>query len=67
LFTFFLFTYFLSTKRHFLSFCKTPLLSVCVSFSCISPFSNYTSGCPWPSATVKSPGFFKLGSRFSFF
>ncbi len=21
-----------------------------------------TSGCPWPSATVKSPGFFKLGS-----
>jgi hypothetical protein len=26
-----------------------------------------TSGCPWPSATVKSPGFFKLGSRFSFF
>ncbi len=28
---------------------------------------SYTSGCPWPSATVKSPGFFKLGSRFSFF
>ncbi len=27
----------------------------------------YTSGCPWPSATVKSPGFFKLGSCFSFF
>jgi hypothetical protein len=26
-----------------------------------------TSGCPWPSATVKSPGFFKLGSCFSFF
>jgi hypothetical protein len=27
----------------------------------------YTSGCPWPLATVKSPGFFKLGLRFSFF
>jgi len=26
-----------------------------------------TSGCPWPLATVKSPGFFKLGSCFSFF
>ncbi len=25
-----------------------------------------TSGCPWPSTTVKSPGFFKLGSCFSF-
>jgi hypothetical protein len=22
---------------------------------------TYTSGYPWPSATVKSPGFFKLG------
>jgi hypothetical protein len=29
--------------------------------------SGLTSGCPWPSATVKSPGFFKLGSCFSFF
>jgi hypothetical protein len=28
---------------------------------------NDTSGCSWPSATVKSPGFFKLGSCFSFF
>jgi hypothetical protein len=27
----------------------------------------FTSGCPWPSATVKAPGFFKLGSCFSFF
>jgi hypothetical protein len=26
-----------------------------------------TSGCPWPKATVKSPGFFKFGSCFSFF
>jgi hypothetical protein len=26
-----------------------------------------TSGRPWPSATVKYPGFFKLDLRFSFF
>jgi hypothetical protein len=31
--------------------------------------SNYnsTSGYPWPLGTVKSLGFFKLGSCFSFF
>jgi hypothetical protein len=30
-------------------------------------FFILTSACPWPLATVKSLGFFKLGSRFSFF
>jgi len=32
------------------------------------PFAFYkTSGCSWPLATMKFPGFFKLGSCFSFF
>jgi len=31
------------------------------------PWLIITSGCPWPSTTMKSPGFFKLGSCFSFF
>jgi hypothetical protein len=31
------------------------------------PYYSTTSGYLWPSGTVKSPGFFKLGSCFSFF
>ncbi len=31
------------------------------------PSLTLTSGYPWPSATVKSPGSFKLGSCFRFF
>ncbi len=34
---------------------------------CLSYIYIYTSWYPWPSGTVKSPGFFKLGSCFSFF
>ncbi len=33
----------------------------------LTAFYIATSGCLWPSDTVKPPGFFKLGSCFSFF
>ncbi len=36
----------------------------CSSTTCVIITTN---GCSWPSATVKSLGFFKLGSCFSFF
>jgi len=52
----------------FMCFYPLAFLSFAISTSTLK-FHIFiiTSGCSWPSATVKSRGFFKLGSCFSFF